>query len=198
MAVIGPVDCEPLTGLLPDHAPEAEHDVAFAADHVRVAGLPELTVLGLTCRATAGAGAVTVTVTDWVAEPPGPVQVTAKSLVLERLPVDQVPLVGTESCQPPLAVHSTASVAFHVRTEVPKLPIVVGEAAKVTDGAGSATMACADCVTEPPAPTHVSVKLVVDVRGLVDRVPLVGWPPLQPPDAVQLWAEVAFHFKVVE
>jgi hypothetical protein len=31
----------------------------------------------------------------------------------------------------------------------------------------------------------------------VFRVPLVGWGPLQPPDAVQLFALSAFHFSVV-
>jgi hypothetical protein len=109
-----------------------------------------------------------------------------------------VPLIGTTPCQPPLAVHSIASVAFQVKMEVAKLLIVVGKADKVTEGVASATMACADCATDPPAPVQVSVKLVVDVRGSVDTVPLVACVPLQPPEAVQLFAEVAFHFKVVE
>jgi hypothetical protein len=183
---IGPVDCEPLTDLLPDQAPEAEHEVAFAADQVTVEALPELTVLGLACSVTSGAEAVTVTVTDWVAEPPGPVQVNSYSVVLVRLPVDQVLLVGTNPCQPPLAVHSVASVAVHVKMELAKLLIVVGEAANVIEGAGSATTACAVCTTEPPSPVQVSVKLVVDVRGSVDELPLVGCVPLQPPDAVQV------------
>ncbi len=29
MALTGPVDCEPLTALVPDQAPEAVHEVAF-------------------------------------------------------------------------------------------------------------------------------------------------------------------------
>jgi len=123
--------------------------------------------------------------------------VIAYSVVLLKAPVGQVPLVGTIPCQPPAAVHSVASVEFHVRFEPLPLLTVVGEAAKVTDGADSATIACADCATEPPAPVHVSVKLVVDVSGSVDIVPLVAWGPLQPPDAVQLWAAVLFHFRVV-
>ncbi len=90
----GPVDCEPLTPLLPDQAPEAEHAVAFWLDQVRVEEPPEVTVLGLAWTVTAGGGAVTVTVADWVAEPPGPVQVNSYSDVLDRAPVDQVPLVA--------------------------------------------------------------------------------------------------------
>jgi len=39
---------------------------------------------------------------------------------------------------------------------------------------------------------------VVAVRGLVFIVPLVGWAPLQPPEAVQDCAPVALHCKVVE
>jgi hypothetical protein len=39
---------------------------------------------------------------------------------------------------------------------------------------------------------------VVAVRGLVVIVPLVGWAPLQPPEAVQDFAPVALHCKVVE
>jgi hypothetical protein len=80
-----PVDCEPLTGMLPDHAPEAEHDVAFAAVQVSVELLPLITELGLARRLTVGAGgggggggnAETVTLADCVAEPPVPVQVSA-------------------------------------------------------------------------------------------------------------------------
>jgi hypothetical protein len=70
--------------MLPDHAPDAEHDVAFAAVQVSVELLPLITELGLALRLTVGAGggggggnAETVTVADCVAEPPVPVQVSA-------------------------------------------------------------------------------------------------------------------------
>ena len=35
--VRAPVDCEPLVALVPDHAPEAAHEVAWIVDQVRVA-----------------------------------------------------------------------------------------------------------------------------------------------------------------
>jgi hypothetical protein len=70
-----PVDCEPLTGLAPDQAPEAVHAVAFVADQVRVELLPLAMLLGPALRLTVGAGDVTVTVDDWVALPLAPVQV---------------------------------------------------------------------------------------------------------------------------
>jgi hypothetical protein len=74
LALSAPVGCEPATAFAPDHPPEAVHEVAFEADHVNVEPLPLATVLGLAVRVTIGAGAETATVTDWLALPPGPVQ----------------------------------------------------------------------------------------------------------------------------
>ncbi len=71
-----PVDCEPLTALLPDQAPEAVHEVALVLDHVSVELAPLATVLGLALRLTVGAGGVTDTVADCNALPPAPVQVS--------------------------------------------------------------------------------------------------------------------------
>jgi hypothetical protein len=39
---------------------------------------------------------------------------------------------------------------------------------------------------------------VVAVKGLVFIVPLVGWAPLQPPEAVQDCASLALHCRLVE
>jgi len=64
LAASAPVDCVPLTALVPDQAPEAVQAVAFVDDHVRLELLPLATVLGLAVRVTVGAGAVTETVTD--------------------------------------------------------------------------------------------------------------------------------------
>ncbi len=69
------MDCEPLIALLPDQAPDAEHEVAFAADQVRVELLPLVTEVGLALRLTVGAGDFTETVADWAALPPAPLQV---------------------------------------------------------------------------------------------------------------------------
>ena len=70
------MDCEPLVALAPDHAPAAVHEVALLDDQVKVAALPLATVLGLAVKLTVAAGGVTVTVADWVALPPVPVQVS--------------------------------------------------------------------------------------------------------------------------
>jgi len=75
-AVSAPVVCEPLNALAPDQAPEAEHVAALRLDQVNVEAPPELTVLGLTLRVTVAGDPATVTVADWVAGPPAPVQVS--------------------------------------------------------------------------------------------------------------------------
>lgn len=70
MAVTAPVDCEPLTALLPDQDPEAVQAVAWDVDHVSAALVPLATVLGLAVRVTVGTGWVTETVVDCAADPP--------------------------------------------------------------------------------------------------------------------------------
>jgi hypothetical protein len=72
----GPVDFEPLEPRVPDHAPDAEQLLAFVLLQVSVAAPPGATVLGSAVSVTWGAPTLTVTVADWVAEPPGPVQVS--------------------------------------------------------------------------------------------------------------------------
>ncbi len=52
----------PTVGWFPDHAPEAVHEVALAADQVSVDIAPCATVLGLALKATVGAGATTDTI----------------------------------------------------------------------------------------------------------------------------------------
>jgi hypothetical protein len=64
LALSAPVDFEPLAGMLPDQAPEAEHEVALVADQVNVELQPLTTVLGLAANVTVGAGEVTETVAD--------------------------------------------------------------------------------------------------------------------------------------
>ena len=70
-----PVDCEPLTGLAPDQAPEAVQAVALVADQFKVALPPLVIALGPTLKVTVGVGDLMETVADWVAVPPVPVQV---------------------------------------------------------------------------------------------------------------------------
>ena len=76
LAVSAPVDWVPLRALAPDQAPEALQAVAYVDDHVRVALAPLVMALGPTLKLTVGSGALTETVVDCAALPPGPVQVS--------------------------------------------------------------------------------------------------------------------------
>jgi hypothetical protein len=76
LAVSDPVDCEPFTGLAPDQPPEAAQDVALAAFQVNIELDPDTTVLGAALMLTEGAADLTETVTDCVALPPMPLQVS--------------------------------------------------------------------------------------------------------------------------
>ena len=57
------MDCEPVTALVPDQAPEAVHEVAFVVDQRKVELLPLAMELGLAARLTVGAGVGEVTET---------------------------------------------------------------------------------------------------------------------------------------
>jgi hypothetical protein len=56
-AVSAPVSCVPLTGSVPDHAPEAVHEVALVDDQVIVVLPPLAMMLGLGLIVTVGAWA---------------------------------------------------------------------------------------------------------------------------------------------
>jgi hypothetical protein len=64
----------PLVGSLPVHPLDAVQDVVFVEDQVSVDVLPLATVEGFADMVTTGFAAVTVTVVDCAALPPGPVQ----------------------------------------------------------------------------------------------------------------------------
>lgn len=119
---------------------------------------PEVTEPGLASMLTRGGNELTVTVVDWVAEPLGPVQVISYSVVLDKAPVDHVPLVASCPLQPPEAKHRSALLVVQVRVELPPLLTVVGEATRVIAGApGGVTVTCFDSTVGPPVPVQVSI-----------------------------------------
>lgn len=84
---------DPLVASLPDHPPEAVQLVALVEDQLSVELPPLETVAGLAVSVTVGACS-TVTVADWEAEPPAPLQVRVKFVVVVRGAVLCEPLVG--------------------------------------------------------------------------------------------------------
>jgi hypothetical protein len=133
------------------------HAVALVEDQARVELPPWATLVGLAVSEIVGGVAETVTVADWAAEPPAPVQVKVNFVVAVRAVVVWEPAVASEPLQPPDAVQAVALVDDQVSAEVAPLFTVVGLAVKVTAGAGVVTETFADCAALPPLPLQVSV-----------------------------------------
>ena len=77
VAASGDVDWLPSTAFVPLQPPEAVQLVAFVELQVKVDVAPLAMMVGLAVSATVGGGGGTPTdtVTDWLVEPPAPVQV---------------------------------------------------------------------------------------------------------------------------
>jgi len=126
-------------------------------DQLSIADPPLLTVVGLALRPTVG-GAETLTVTDWLALPPGPLQASVKVVVALSAPVLVVPLVGSLPDQPPEAVQLLALVEDQLNIADPPLLTVVGLALRLTVGlTGAETLTVTDRLALPPGPLQVSV-----------------------------------------
>ena len=142
--------------LAPDHAPEAVQEVALVDDQLKVEPLPLVTLVGFALIDTLGGVADTVTVADWLAVPPAPVQVNVYFVVAVRAAVVIEPLIGSDPFQPPEAVQEVALVADQVSFEVAPLLTVLGLAANVTAGGVVVTETDADFVVLPPVPVQVN------------------------------------------
>jgi hypothetical protein len=140
------VDCEPLVGSLPDQPPEALQAVALVVDQVKLELPPLTTVLGFAAKTTVGAGTgeVTDTVADWLALPPGPVQVSAKVALALSAPVACEPLRALLPDQAPAAVQEEALVEDHDKVALLPLVIVLGLAMSPTVGGGGVTETVVD------------------------------------------------------
>jgi hypothetical protein len=139
------VDCEPLTALAPDQAPDAVQELALLDDHVSIELAPLAMVLGLALKLTVTLGfALTVTVADCAALPPAPVQLKVKVEVALRAPVDCEPLIALAPDHAPDAVQEVALVADQFKVELLPLLIALGPALRVTVGASALTVTVAD------------------------------------------------------
>jgi hypothetical protein len=131
--------------------------VALVDDQVKVEPLPLATVLGFALRATVGAGGVTETVTDCVALPPAPVQVSEYVVLAVRAPVDCDPLTALVPDHAPEALHEVALVDDQVRVELAPLVTVLGLALRLTVAVGfGLTVTVVDWMALPPAPLQVN------------------------------------------
>jgi hypothetical protein len=151
---------------VPVQPPLAVQLLAFEVDQFKVVDPPATTVAGVAVSVTVGAGVTvggtTVTLTDWVADPPAPMQVKANEALLVSGPLDALPLIGLLPLQLPLAEHDVALLDDHVRVVADPEFRLDGDADKVTDGpcgvdGDCVTLAVTVCPAMPPEPLHVSV-----------------------------------------
>lgn len=183
-----PVDWLPDVALVPDQAPEAVHEVAFADDQVSVEDTLAFTVAGLALNESVGAGFVTSIVTELFALPLAPVQVREKVPAVESAGVVSVPDVGLDPDQAPEATQEVALVDDQVNTDEVPVLTVAGLALMETVGVGGggvvpATVTPVVRETLPPRPVHVKEKLLVVVSGPVDSLPEFAFAPDQLPEA---------------
>jgi hypothetical protein len=171
-------------GIAPDQAPEALQAVALVEDQLKVALLPLVSELGAACKLTVGAGALTETVADCAADPPGPVQVSVYVEEAVRVPVDCEPFTALVPDQAPEAVQAVAFAEDQLSIALAPLAIALGPTLKLTVGVGDLTETVVDCVALPPGPLQVKVYVVLASTAPVDSVPRVALLPDQPPEAV--------------
>ena len=153
-----PLDWEPLIALLPDQPPEAVHAVAFLEAHVRAELLPLATVLGLALMLTVTVGfALTDTVADCAALPPGPVQLSVYVALAVSAPVDWVPFTALAPDQAPEAVQEVALVVVQFNVALLPLVMALGPTLTLTVGAAALMETVAVWVAVPPVPEQLSV-----------------------------------------
>jgi hypothetical protein len=100
---------------------------------------------------------LTVTVVDWTALPPAPVQVKVYVALAFKVPVDWDPLRPLLPDHAPEAVQTVALADDQVSEEAPPLAMLLGEALRRTVGGGALTETVADCAALPPGPVQVKV-----------------------------------------
>ena len=201
LALRPPVLAEPETDFVPLQPPDAVHVVALVDDQVSVLLLPLLTEVGDADSVTVGAGVDAVTETEALAwpVPPAPVQLSVNVVLALRPPVLADPEIAFVPLQPPDAVHDVALVDDQVNVLLDPLVTEVGDAERLTVGAGVEAVTDTEalfCVV-PPAPEQLSVYVVLVLRPPVLAVPEVARAPLQPPDAVQDVAFADDHVRVL-
>lgn len=136
----GPMLCVPDVARLPDHAPDAVHDVVLALDQVRELTPLRSTQLGAAANVIVGVAAATVTATLRLPVPPAPVHASANVVLLVRFGIVAEPEVARFPDQPPLAVQLVALVDDQFSVVEPLNATEVGVAVSVTVGVAADTV----------------------------------------------------------
>ena len=120
--------------------------------------------------------------------PPPPVQVSVYVLAAKMELIVSLPETALAPDQAPVAAQFEALVEDQVSCVEPPGATVLGAALSETAGAGAFTITVAELVALPPAPTQLSVNVLVAERELIVWLPEVVFAPDHAPLAVQLEA----------
>jgi hypothetical protein len=133
-------------------------EVALKVCHARVMGVPAVMLVELAENDMLGGCDITVTVTDCVALPPGPVAVNTYVVVCSGVTPGILPL--NANVDEPTAGAIATDVAFavcHINVTDCPATTLLALAENVTVGAIPFTVIVTDWVTVPPAPVTVNV-----------------------------------------
>ena len=148
------MDSLPLRALLPVQPPLALQLVALSADQLRVVEDPLSMLKLVAVSETLGGAALTVTATEPLTLPPGPVQESVNVVSPDSGPTLSLPLVLLMPDQPPLALQLSASVAVQLRVVEPALATLLSAALNDSVGAGVLTVTVTEAASLPPTPLH--------------------------------------------
>jgi len=155
--VSGPTVSVPVVAFVPVQPPDALQVETFVPDHASVVVALRATPGGLADRLTDGVPAVTVTEAVRAALPPAPAHVNVKLEFAVNAPVLCVPDVPLAPVHAPEAAQLVAFVVLQVSCDDAPDCTLVGDAVRLTVGAGAATATAAVRAIEPPLPVHVRV-----------------------------------------
>ncbi len=201
-ALNGPTDSDPDVVFVPDHPPDAEHEVAPVEDQVSVTDESTTTDAALEVNVTVGAPAEAATATETVrlAEPPAPEQVNVYDAAALKGPTDSDPEMALVPDHPPDAVHEVAPADDQVSVTGEPVTTDVALELNVTVGAPAEDVTATETVrlAEPPAPEQLNVYVAAAAKGSVASDPAVAIEPDQPPEAVHELASVEVQVSVTD
>ena len=150
----------PLVASAPLQPPEAVQLETLVLVQFNVELCPLTTVLGAAVSVIASWESPTETSTTWEASPPGPVQVSVKSVESFRLPVPTDPVVDIGPRQPPLASQASALSACQSSVALCPIRTELGVADSVIEGA---------CLAAPEQPATASISVSAQNAPDIDR-----------------------------
>ena len=153
---------EPLTALPPDQPPLLSDPplalqlVAFSTDQLSVVLAPLSMLVLAALKLICGRSAITVTVTESLIVPPGPLQDSRNEVSLLSGPTFSLPPADFAPLQPPLALQLSTLSADQLRTTESPLLTLTSLAVSDSEGSSALTVMLTEAESLPPSPVQDS------------------------------------------